>query len=367
MCELVDEAEHGILQSPISLPHSLPNILDGISNRLRLNLPERAVPPGKRRIRWTCSCGLRLYDDFDEQLDGGTLDELENRLNTRTLASRKQSESTNIASQALVRSVQLFWSRLRGQTDSALHTHATPTTTTSDSSRESESKELLYLLHCRSTGEYGIRLDQDLIPDNLNDQELFKFLRIVYCRARQGAKWFTLRNTISISLCKFFVDHSYHVSLCKHEQECMQRQTKDCICLPPRELVGREYQCRPPDPMPLPPFEKNFLMHYFLNPDHVSPDQTWVYQQLPKRMNGPLLPEHDAFLPGWGIYFEDDWNWMTIYFLILLAIIVGSLILGVCWSMVKLDVQDVFGFIYYWVVVVTMGLGFLALRSIDKL
>ena len=62
--------------------------------------------------------------------------------------------------------------------------------------------EALYLLHCNTTGEYGIKLRQDLISENLNDQELFKFIRMVYYRARRKTRWFTIRNTRKMSLSK---------------------------------------------------------------------------------------------------------------------------------------------------------------------
>jgi hypothetical protein len=108
-------------------------------------------------------------------------------------------------------------------------------------------------------------------------------------------------------------------------------------------------------------------MHYFLNPDHLSPDQVRVYRQLPKRMHGPLKPGCDNFLPGWGVYFEDGWNFKTIYLLITLATLISSLIFGICWSILKLDVQAAFGITSYWIAAVALGLGFLALRSTDKL
>lgn len=43
-----------VRQYPKSLPRSLPNLVDEIWCRLRLNLTEPRVPHGKRRIRWTC-------------------------------------------------------------------------------------------------------------------------------------------------------------------------------------------------------------------------------------------------------------------------------------------------------------------------
>lgn len=149
----------------------------------------------------------------------------------------------------------------------------------------------------------------------------------------------------------------------------MQQQNGDCVCLPPRSLVGQEYKCcpTPPDLKVLPPFEKNYLMHHFLNPDHLLPAQKWIFKQLPKRMDSPLKAGCDEFIPGWGIYFEDGWNYKKIYLLIMLATLISSLIFGICWSIFKLDVQAAFGITSCWISAAAMGLGFLALRSTNKL
>lgn len=227
-CQFILNAirEHDVLQSPRSLPRSLPNIVDDIWRRICPNLPEEDIPRGRRRIRWTCvsqvvslrptqelilmsqqSCGLKMYDDFDELVDGAVLDDLETRLN-RNNFTQHSNASGNAVSQVLkwsVRHAQLLKSHLWGQPvkNDALPTHhARIATAVDEAAPESHSANLLYLLHCNSTGEHGVKLHQDLIHYKLNDQELFRFLRTVYCRARKGTKWFTLRNTTSISLCK---------------------------------------------------------------------------------------------------------------------------------------------------------------------
>jgi hypothetical protein len=46
--------KYDVLRGSTSLPSSLPYLVDDIWCRLRLSLPERSVPRGKRRIRWTC-------------------------------------------------------------------------------------------------------------------------------------------------------------------------------------------------------------------------------------------------------------------------------------------------------------------------
>ena len=93
------------------------------------------------------------------------------------------------------------WSHATEQGSLPTHNVAVPTPS-GKTGLESQPVNLLYLLHCNSTGEYGVELHQDLIHDSLSDQELFRFLRTVYSRARKQTKWLTLRNTTNISLCK---------------------------------------------------------------------------------------------------------------------------------------------------------------------
>lgn len=108
-------------------------------------------------------------------------------------------------------------------------------------------------------------------------------------------------------------------------------------------------------------------MHNFLNPGHLSPDQGWAFKQLPKRIGSPLEAGCDDFIPGWGVYFEDGWNYKKICLLIMLATLINSLVFGIDWCIFKLDVQAAFGITSYWIAAALMGLGFLALRSTDKL
>jgi hypothetical protein len=93
----------------------------------------------------------------------------------------------------------------------SLPTHnATNSTVTESATMRTEPTGLLYLLHCNSTSTYGVKLHQDLIHEDMSDQDLFRYLRTIYCRARGKTKWFTLRNTTNISLCKVHCYPSHH-------------------------------------------------------------------------------------------------------------------------------------------------------------
>ena len=103
-----------------------------------------------------------------------------------------------------VRRIQSLRPGLRRQpteTDLPTYNARTATSAGNDVTR-TEPAGLLYLLYCTSTGAYGVKFHQNLIHEKLNDRELFLFLRTIYCRARKETKWFTLRTTTNISLCK---------------------------------------------------------------------------------------------------------------------------------------------------------------------
>lgn len=56
-----------------------------------LELLENPIPPGFRRVRWTCFCGCSLYDDFRE-MKPGALDHLVRFLNGRTDIPRSMND-----------------------------------------------------------------------------------------------------------------------------------------------------------------------------------------------------------------------------------------------------------------------------------
>lgn len=144
------------------------------------------------------------------------LDDLENRLTTNNLVQRSNERTT---AGALSKTMSdIFKSSMRGlgflrtpirvePSEMDLPTHNTARTSTrvvTDTTMQPCG--LLYLLYCVSVGAHGAKFHQNLINEKLNGQQLFKFLRTVYGRAKTEARWFTLCATTSISLCK--VRHS---------------------------------------------------------------------------------------------------------------------------------------------------------------
>lgn len=149
-----------------------------------------------------------------------------------------------------------------------------------------------------------------------------------------------------------------------HEHAC----TKDsCICLPPPEKVEpeptAEYHCQPVPPAHIPPIGENFLMHSFSNPSCIHPWQTWVFSQFPKRTCGRLRGEFTMPVEGWGILFQEGWDWPAIWSILLMFFVLPSIAFLIFYTVFKGDVQGASAVAAYWVAVGTIFLGYIATRG----
>ncbi|KAI1642382.1 uncharacterized protein F4817DRAFT_353065 [Daldinia loculata] len=158
------------------------------------------------------------------------------------------------------------------------------------------------------------------------------------------------------------VDSSEFAEVHRHAHVC----TSDCVCLPPVDKIGTEYNCRPaPEVKPkyVPPIGPRYLSHHFSHPDCIRPTQKFIYNQLPKRTCGQLQAPEDRVEFGWGVYFEEGWHWRSIYFVIVVLIASGSGVFGVTWSITKGDIQGGFAVSSLWVTLGSLFLGYIAVRS----
>lgn len=101
-------------------------------------------------------------------------------------------------------------------------------------------------------------------------------------------------------------------------------------------------------------------MHYMRHPQLIHPQQTWVYNQLPKRLYGQLLAPNDAQVTGWGMHFQEGIDWRACGVVGFVVIVVGSCAFGIIWALVKQDVQTGFTVAAYWSNIATVVLGFYA-------
>ncbi|KAL8692040.1 MAG: hypothetical protein Q9218_002849 [Villophora microphyllina] len=80
---------------PKSLRDLYPLLLYGWERATQfLELSEKPVPPGFKRVRWTCFCGCALYDDFRE-VEPGALYELQSFLNNRKGTRQMTNDQSN--------------------------------------------------------------------------------------------------------------------------------------------------------------------------------------------------------------------------------------------------------------------------------
>jgi hypothetical protein len=84
-------------------------------------------------------------------------------------------------------------------------------------------------------------------------------------------------------------------------------------------------------------------MHWLTDPQCVGEGETFILQQLPKRTKGELKGEIGKPVEGWGLHFEEGWDFDVLIGIVLAIFLVGILLFAVLWSHFKLDVQGAFG------------------------
>ncbi|KAH7125294.1 hypothetical protein B0J11DRAFT_301482 [Dendryphion nanum] len=341
-----------------------------------LGVCETRTLPGAQRLRWTCTCGKNIYDDFVE-LQPGALEDLRLRLQHRETPTDYNSGSAKAwgrINSIFSWSVTSLMHILRGhggQTRSNPNTGQLPTHNPPISSMNQfrattpVSSNPLYLLLCINSGRFGADLHQESMQQISCDQELFHFLRRIYAHRRNRLlRLFSLRTMNSIQFVKFAADMSAKVDIHSHSTYCDKLM---CICVPPESKVeptpNSEYRCNPIPANHIPPFGENYMMHLYSSPSCVNPLQVAVYNQIPKRTCGQLMVRPENVSEGWGLHFREGWHLVKIWALICSLFVGGSLIFGVLYSVLKKDVQSAFGIASYLVTTATVGLGYLAIRS----
>ncbi|KAF2793172.1 hypothetical protein K505DRAFT_375515 [Melanomma pulvis-pyrius CBS 109.77] len=335
---------------------------------IRLDLLEGPPPPGYERIEWACACGEIVHDDFLE-LRVGALDELKAFLassNTpHTAAAGNTSSPSASGSIGVFANIFSMFSSFR--TSKSQKTLPTNNTTPNvNNAKQAQGTPIapahLYLLSCLDHGSFGVKLHHELLTDVKNDRSLFRFLRDTYAQRQSMRSWLSLKTIRSLNLVRFSVDMSEYVDIKWHHDNC----SGQCSCLPPQRIVepstSPEYRCQPVPASYIPPMGKNYLMHYMRHPQILHPQQTWVYNQLPKRLCGQLLAPNDEQVTGWGMHFEEGINWRACGILGFTVIVVGSCAFGIIWAIMKEDVQTGFTVAAYWSNIATVVLGFFAVR-----
>ena len=337
--------------------------------------PERPVEHGKTRVRWTCSCGEKLHDDFIEKRPGAAraLEAYLNRPKGAALASRGAHTKTgqdneqkcnmhetdtftgpanNGGSPTTVGSSpgnnsfgSSFDAPPSSQTSFSNHSFPNnswpndppskmhPTWSTTPSHLPfSPTYEPPWLLTCATEDRFTPKVTHlDMSPHKIHsDKDLAISLRKHYFHVNK--KWWRalrLRGLTTIEFVQF---------------EVHQNRFADIRKVPDVPLKGRgEYNFEPSDL--LPPVGSHYLLHLFKHPEDYD-GELITYLRSPKK-NGRL-----QLGVGWGINLVEGfladkvWIWMSAMFAL------GSLVFGVLYAVKRHDVQGAFG-VAAWIV--TLG------------
>jgi hypothetical protein len=208
----------------------------------------------------------------------------------------------------------------------------------------SDQSDSLYLLLCYNEGRYATRLLQlDLITQKAGcDRTLFKVLRTNYTEMR--GKWlsfFSFRVLRSIKFVQFDLYKSELVDVKKEDD------------IPPPGNVEYRYQPAPPELIP--PIGERHLMHLFEHPDHAE-DEPICFDRFPKKLKEKLICSR-GINPGWGLQFVEGWDMKKIWAAIFAMFGIGSLFIGVLWTVYKHSIQDAFTMASYAVAMAAVSVG----------
>ncbi|KAK5123344.1 hypothetical protein LTR85_002775 [Meristemomyces frigidus] len=308
--------------------------------------PEQAVEPGKVRVRWTCTCGQQMHDDFIERRPGAAR-EMEAYLNrprmhaggTPTSPSSSQgSRSFTNSSFGSTPSPQSSWSSYGFTQGSPLRGDGTKPPGTSTGlpfyMPSSALPDPPWLLTCANEDRYTPKLAHlDMAPHNIrSDKDLATSLRNHYFNVNK--KWWRvlkLRGLTTIEFVQFEVHQNRFADI---------RKSPD---VPPG--ATSDYSFEPGDL--LPPVGSQYLLHLFKHPEDYD-DELITYLRAPKK-NGRLTLGR-----GWGISLVEGFEAAKVWLMVSTFFAVGSLVFAIAWAYIRHDVQGAFG-VAAWVC--DMGVG----------
>ena len=99
------------------------------------------------------------------------------------------------------------------------------------------------------------------------------------------------------------------------------------------------------------------MAHLFHHPEDAN-QKSITCVRAPKRRKAKLTvcPQQGTSV-GWGIHLVEGWVVSRLWFLALMLFVLGTLVFGVCWAVLRHDVQGAFGVSGYMVTLVALILG----------
>ncbi|KAF1846203.1 uncharacterized protein K460DRAFT_355913 [Cucurbitaria berberidis CBS 394.84] len=315
---------------------------------------EPPVPPGHVRVRWTCSCGEPLYDDFIETRPNAArlLEAYLNRPRTHTPRS-PTSQSSSASSMASIFDASSRASTLA--TPSSTYGSPSPWGKHLDSSKYSPTRlrtnspfsvrmptraEEAWLLTCANEG----RLTPKIVHLDVNDvriksdKDLALALREHYDQLnRRWFNWARLRGLTTIEFVQFEVHRNRFADI-RATPSMPPNSASPPASTPdpekPQAPSRHPYTFEPIDL--LPPVGSTYLLHLFKHPNDYDGELV-TYLRSPKRR------ERLGFGMGWGINLVEGFLAQRVWMVVMGICGLGSVAFAVMWTVKKNDVQGAFG------------------------
>ncbi|KAI8936180.1 hypothetical protein NX059_006613 [Plenodomus lindquistii] len=367
-------------QSPPT-ERTLPGVLTRMM-RILLVAVDVLEPPMRTdsvRLRWECACGVKLYEDFTELRPGGMAKLIErmqksDARNIRTVVQNGANDGAKNVfrmpawAQGMNKSARSFFRRsgpILPQSQNGNGTAAAGNNTTSGPDK-------LYMLTCMANSKYLRVLFQDGIDHISGDKDMFEFMRdtqVNRCHRRLGVN-IPLRCVQGLFFVKFRLLSCGSAEIREHDPCCTNSSTRLCECIPQAQQVepepGAQYKCKPAGPPETsPPISSRQLMHWLTHPECIRKDETFVFDQLPKRKCGLLKADVGKPVDGWGLLYEENWNYRLFISILFALALSGSVIFAILWSCFEHDIQGAFGVSSY--IIGTFGIFMMCVASqLDK-
>lgn len=333
--------------------------------------PERPVPRGHVRVRWTCvsvnllivisntdtlqACGESLYDDFIEQRPNAArlLEAYLNRPRVHTYQS-PASQSSTVSSVS-----SIFDSSSRASTlttPSSTYGGSAPWSRGSDPSKYNSSRvradsafsirmpnyaEESWLLTCANEG----RLTPKIVHLDVNegrirsDKDLALSLREHYDQLHRGwYNWTRLRGLTTIEFVQFEVHRNRFADIRAAPSMPPRSATSSVLTAGnPEKSQGASqhpYTFEPNDL--LPPVGSTYLLHLFRHPNDYD-SELITYLRSPKRR------QRLEFGMGWGVHLVEGFLAQRVWAFTVGICGLSSAVFAALWAIMKKDVQGAFG------------------------
>lgn len=115
----------------------------------------------------------------------------------------------------------------------------------------------------------------------------------------------------------------------------------------PPDSKRDEYVYQPYDLIP--PVGENLMAHLFHHPEDANEKAITCLRSPKKRKARLTVCPVQGTSVGWGIHLVEGWNFSRLWLLALTLFMLGSLVFGICWTVLRHDTQGAFGVSAYMV------------------